>query len=367
MGLLPKRKKKRQELHDEGDAAAFWGEQAVEEEQRLATEDSLKAARKAKWWRRGIITIVFVLFPATLLALLNVFTILTSKEEEADGYDLAAPGRVEATIAMQSWLTQTPAPLPGAKLITWDGAKAVDYPQDEKHPAFTEATRETVWEHSFTLEVPPTVGVAGKRGTPERLFQAQLLTVSSEAQGHRVFSDPAVLPLPLTQTLPVSLGYWPGVEIKQADGDVVEAINKWAAAYVGSDPAALKLATGDPDKNHVYIPLGGLKAVGVEISRSGVILEGDGLSNEMIAEVELSLDRKEVNERGQQYMSLPATKMDVLVKDWNTGSPTVTAWGAAGAGHLLTAYENAAPATRLQEGTDLTEADPKQVKTVETE
>lgn len=347
MGLLPKRKKKRQEVHGPEDTAAFWGEQAVEEEERIASEDTLRQTRKAKWWRRIIVAIVFVLFPFALFALLGALNALNARQDEAAGFDVNPPGKVEATVAIETWLSQAPAPLPGARLLAWDSAKTVDYPADTNREPPSEDEAETVWEHIFTLEVPAQMGAGGSVKAAERYYQASLLTTYSKALGARVYSDPALLPLPFTETQPPTLGYWPGVEIKSADNDVVEAINKWAAAYAGADPAALKLATGDPDKDHVYIPLGGLKAVGVEVVRSGVLLDGETESNLMVVEIELSLDRKELNERGQPYTSLPATRMDVLVSNWDTGSPTVVAWGTAGAGHLLTPFENAALASRL--------------------
>ena len=352
MGLLPKRKKKHPKVHGPEDTSTFWGEQAVEEEVRIASEDSIRQDRKAKWWRRIILVIVFVLFPFALFALLGALNTLNARNTVASGVDVDAPGKVEATVSVETWLGQTPPPLPGARLLTWDGATIVDYPLDKNKEPESEDVVETVWKHTFTLEVPAQGGDGGTDKYPARFYQASLLITDSKALGARVFSDPALLALPLTESQKPTLGYWPGVETKTADNDVVEAINKWAAAYAGNDPAALKLATGDPDKDHVYIPLGGLKAIGVEVSRAGVLLEGDGLSNKMVVEVELSLDRKELNERGQPYTTLPATKMDVLVENWDTGSPTVVAWGAAGAGHLLTPFENAALASRLDHNAD---------------
>lgn len=330
----------------------LWGEESVREVARRETSEFERAHRKTVWMRRLLFASVFILFPFTALVALAGWT------QEAPSFSastaMSAPGRAEATRAVIEWLDHDPSPLPGAIIQAWDGAEEIEWPlTDSLASQADENDLPVKWNHEFTLAVPAQETDTGMRTSDTRYYLTQVMVEVTKKSGVVVLTKPSIIPVPPSVAEGSGqLGTWPNTVPGTLPQPAVEAIDKWALAYVGPDPVALKLATGDPTVENAYTPLAGVKDVSVQIGQSAFIVSSkdEKTSDLMVATVTLTLDRK----ADDNQTSLPTATLDLLIDQVNSGSPKVVAWGSPGTGHLLTPYENAVNISRLttQEGQD---------------
>ena len=124
---------------------------------------------------------------------------------------------------------------------------------------------------------------------------------------------------------------WPSdLESLPVSDGVRAAVSGWVDALLSGDAAKLRLATGDPDATHVYLPLVGWSVGDVSLG-SGVRLAGD--DDRGAVRVGFDAMRADGVERRMEF--------DVLLVKVSTASPQVVAWGPVGTGVSLVPFENA--------------------------
>ncbi|WP_162802085.1 hypothetical protein [Ornithinimicrobium murale] len=248
--------------------------------------------------------------------------------------EITSPGRFAATQALESWLATVPNPLPGGRLVSWDGATEQDHLDSDVAAGGNIAV---------TLEQFTVVDGAG---TAYRVT-------------YQVGSDPvgggaSVLAGPSLQARPQPVDgiesdgdAWPGIESADAPPAVAQAVQTWADAYISGSPERLHLAIGDTNTDRTYVPISGASHVetsvtagaGIEVDKAAPTDGDEAASAEMIVRAEMRIGWE-----GRDSDPSPAAiQMDLLVLRADTGAPVVVAWGAPGAGPDLTPYENAVP------------------------
>lgn len=124
---------------------------------------------------------------------------------------------------------------------------------------------------------------------------------------------------------------WPSdLESLPVSDGVRAAVSGWVEALLSGDAAKLRLATGDPDATHVYVPLVGWSVGDVSLG-SGVRLAGD--DDRGAVRVGFDAVRADGVERRMEF--------DVLLVKVSTASPQVVAWGPVGTGVSLVPFVNA--------------------------
>lgn len=351
-----------------------------EEVPRIGLPDAELLARRQRWYRRLVWSSV-VLAP---LALLTVIVVAGSSHAKPvaparPALSVTSPGRTVATQALDAWLAQTPSPLPGAVVLSWDGARTIaPAPQPKvKGGAFGGPGGSgtiSLWStevDTFTLVVPapkPTTGAQAKPATATVYKASVAVALDPHGGGGVSMGGPSLIREP---HLPTSEWYtggpWSGIKsTSTVSGSVQQAINGWLSAYTSGSPSALSLATGDTDSSHVYVPLSGVRSATDTVIASaprsapnGPVI-GTGQSSRSAAPataeiVQVALDivwngQAIPTTRPQGQTAAPKTTMDLLVERADTAAPVVVAWGAPGTGPELRPYQNALPPTQVTAG-----------------
>src|SRR5699024_1130015 len=149
---------------------------------------------------------------------------------------------------------------------------------------------------------------------------------------------------------------WPGAMSVSASEAVEQAINQWAKTFVGGEPRDLRLVVGDPVATHSYMPMVGAEFHSSEVTEATVQPEmytPEGQvppdPEQIVVRVELTIlwdEEDELDDRGD-VRELQVISYDVLVDRANTAAPQVVAWGGAGSGPTLEAYQNAVDGREL--------------------
>lgn len=258
-----------------------------------------------------------------------------------------SPGRAAATVAVQKWLRQDPAPLPGASVLSWDGATRVPSP-----PAPAAGS-----SGSGDSSNPGAVG----SGIPEARYETDTFTLVT---GSGAFWDASVevaadsrpgggaAPVTGVSITPVPApaadgwdtdGPWPGAQKSTSvSGAVGSAVQSWATAWTSGNPGTLAQAVQDPSPGHAYLPVSGVATVSPSVLYAAPAPGGQG--REMV-EVSLGItwDGQAAPGPGQQGGT--PTVMDLLVAHAGTPAPVVVAWGPPGSGPSLKPYQNAVDGT----------------------
>lgn len=116
---------------------------------------------------------------------------------------------------------------------------------------------------------------------------------------------------------------------------VVETVRVWATAFAENRSDELRRLTGDPDAG-TYVGLGGFTVQGDPLTPFAV-QSPDGTA--MILRVQVVLVADGANGYGVM------NEYDVLVRRWSTQTPEIVAWGPAGTGGSLVAYQNKVDST----------------------
>lgn len=263
------------------------------------------------------------------LGLVGVLGMVLRPAQDPVAPELFSMERTVATQELTRWLAGTPAPVPGGRLLTvddttdqpWALPKAV---ADQLDATGQSAPRTRVVH--FT--------VADQSG---RLYRCGVQVLVSGSGQATVVGTPSLSPLAVVDVAGGDDTPWPGMPADQVSEAAAKAIQGWAQAYAGGDPAALRLAVGDTDSTHWYEPLAGVSSVDVQ-PVAATHLDGD--PSTQVVRVSLALTWA-----GQKADTAPApTSMDVLVRRADTGAPRVVAWGDPGTGPALLDYANAVPA-----------------------
>ncbi|MDA8317667.1 MAG: hypothetical protein M0010_21260 [Actinomycetota bacterium] len=308
-----------------------WYEDESEEVPNPELPDGRRLARRQRWTRRYVKASVILCPVLTLVALASI----TRSHPSAPGTSLGSPGRTAATIAVDQWLSETPSPLPGASILSYDGAQAIPVPKAHQGDPLTwRAAIET-----FTL-------VSQATSTSPASWDVGVEVAIDRSGGAVAISGPSFLPSGRAQNGSWDAGGpWPGLSsTSSVSGAVQTVINDWLAAYTSGNDAELHLAVGDPDPKHTYVALSGVRRASDTVVAASPI--GNANQDEMIAEVELNLLWNHEHEsppslEGTSGPSGPQTTMDLLIAHASSAAPVVVAWGPPGSGPTLRPYENA--------------------------
>lgn len=318
-------------------AAPVW-EQVLDEPVPSSTVER-SVARRTRRMRMWVWASV-ILLPIALLGDIALVGSRHAATTKGVG-DVSSPGEATAWATVQRWLSETPSPLPGGKILAWEGATPVAVTHLSKRASDAGGA---VWHAEIDK-----FALAGRAG---RIYQVDL-EVAIGANGSAVpVGGPSVEPGPPSITSPASEGPWPGINATPSvPSTVAQAITGWADAYVSGSPSSLHLAVGDPNPADHYQPLSGVSSVTATPTWGARI--GAPSANEMIVQVNLDIVWD-----GQQTVSglsgstgassgtsgsgsAPTTTLDLLVERADSAAPVVVAWGPPGSGPTLTPYANA--------------------------
>lgn len=279
----------------------------------IPAQRSSAAALKVKVW-----TILGLLITCAVLGLLSSVAWLSSKAQGAASAPVAtgngATGGAFAAAAAEDFVAGRAYSVPVASDVGapagaggLEGVQAVVWVNAS---TFTTADGRRYEIHTFALPGDP----------PRRVSVTVELTPTG----------PVLATAPTLQ--PVLVGDGDGLEpfgevTLQASNALGRIVGEWASAYAGDSRQDLFDLTGDR-KNRTYYGLGGMTAADASI----LALEQAQVAGYAAVRVTFTLtDGK---------FSMPVT-YDLLAADWDTASPKIVAWGAAGTGPYLQPFQNA--------------------------
>lgn len=250
--------------------------------------------------------------------------------------EITSPGRFAATQALETWLATVPNPLPGGRIVSWDGAT-----NEGRREAGAAASGELeVTQEHFTV----TDGV----GTSYRVTYQVGTDVTGG--GSTVLAGPALQARPQPASGLVVDQLWPGLRKADITPAIAEAVQTWADAYISGNPDRLHLVVGDTDNNRTYVPIDGASYVVTDAVFAGrtdalpTVSTEDTPAERLVVRVELRIGWE-----GRDSEPSPAAiQMDLMVLRADTGAPQVVAWGAPGDGPQLNPYTNAVPRMNRQ-------------------
>lgn len=344
-------RKKKKQVEDN-----LWGDSSIEQIARQDLDIVARNHSRARVFR----ILIWMGIPAFLMVAAFGISQFTANQNLDSGAEevaaMSAPGRPEATITVEEWLGTDPSPLPGGEILGWEGADLIAWPVDATAPNQQDAESLSYYQHNFILFTSAVINEQGYETSPQRFYNSSVLVALSPTRGVQVLTDPSLTPVAPSVAGFTTLDIWPGTKSANLPVPAEEAVDKWAGAYVGSDPVALRLATGDPNTDSAYTPIGGVKNYEVTVTSSAYLLvpgSDNEVTTNMVATVQIALDRSGT----AKYLStLPAITMDVLITDADSGAPNIVAWGPAGSGHLLVPYQNAVIIERLTVSKELEDA-----------
>ena len=305
----------------------------AEELPNPAMPDGKRLAKRQAWTRRYV-KLSVILCPVVTLA--AVAAITRSKPSGAS-QSPSSPGRVAATIAVDQWLSEHPSPLPGASILSYDGAEAVQAP---KRPKGSQPT--------FRAEVETFTLVSHETSPNPTTWNVGVEVALDPGGGAAALSGPSFLAAGQAQSGTWDQGGpWPGLtSTSSVSGAIQSVVNNWLSAYTSGSNSTLHLAVGDPDARHTYVALSGVHAASDTVTAAAPI--GKASQDEMVVEVELNLLWNGESEpvqnaygQGASGPTGPQTTMDLLVAHASSAAPVVVAWGPPGSGPTLRPYQNA--------------------------
>lgn len=292
-------------------------------------------AKRAKWLRRAVWMCV-VLTPLVLIgALVTLGSPSTAKVTSAPASS-SSQGRGVATMALQSWLAGPPAPLPGGRILSWDGAMADNPPSAAADPNATPVY--PTERDKFTVS-----------DSSGRYYRAEMLVALDPAGGAKVLAGPSLTPVPAARDAGAGDEYqaWGSLQEQNVPDAVVAAVQGWATAYTSGQPSALRLSVGDKDPSHAYLPLPDATGASATLGQGAYLglTQGANTSPTMIvrAAVTVQYGAPMTTAATGDAVQPPAAVFDLLVQGSDTAAPVVVAWGGPGSGPSLTPYGNAIP------------------------
>lgn len=305
-----------------------------------AAPSNQSSISKLKWARRGLFVMAFIATPLTFLIWVNAaLTPTVPVKPPASASSIASnssQGKAPAIAAVTTWLAGIPSPLPGGMLVSWDGFETLPAAPSAKDGSSQYSTE----IHYFTLSTESDDSTLYFRSSVEVLVDPIL--------GAKVAGDPTLLPVAPSNTGSwPSQTTWPGFTSSQPPKSVSDAVDAWATAFTSGKPDALRLAVGDPDPNHSYMPLTGATASQITITDSAGIPLPDpkATAKQMLVRVTLQIAWTVTVDTTQ---NLPTVTYDLLVNEADTASPRVVSWGGAGSAPSLQAYSTSVKNKQIQ-------------------
>jgi len=296
-----------------------------------------KAAGRQKLYRFAVVAVLFVGFPLSAFGNLAMLPkILDSKPAAVSQPGaLTSETKPAAMLAVQNWLAQSPSPLPGGQLLSWDGVDIQAAPEIIVDPNTNQTTeKQGLQLHHIT--------VASATG---QIFNTTIQVAYSKVRGSQVIGLPSLVP-----KAPDDKGTWPGVTswpnltTLSATDPMIQSATAWVKAFTSGNTDTLRLAVGDQDISHSYIPLAQVTATDVQVAAVGYrkdVKAGDSAPKptQVVARVTFAIQ--------WQGQDLGTTKTpsrvsyDILLNRADGGAPVVVAWGGVGTGESLTEFMNA--------------------------
>ena len=302
---------------------------------------------KIKWTRRALYTMAFVATPLTFLiwinGAINPSIPATPKATASSVSTNSSQGKAPAIAAVQIWLAHDPAPLPGGRLVAWDGYETLPAPKAATTATGDKPVTYRTEIHYFTLAT----GAADNT----LYFRSSVEVIVDPILGAKVVGDPTLLPV-----IPSSTSDWPsqvvwdGFISTQPPKAVSDAVEAWATAFTSGKPEALRLAVGDPDPNHSYMPLTGATASGVSVTAAAGIPLADpkAAPKRMLVRVTFQVAWTTPTDPNAAAPVLPIITYDLLVDAADTASPRVVSWGGPGSAPVLKPYSTAIKNTQIK-------------------
>lgn len=323
--------------------------------------DGIRLAKRQRRYRWMVWSTV-VLAPIALFSVVLVAGAKSATTRPAAaiaGSQVSSPGRTAATLELDAWLHQVPSPLPGATVLSWDGATpvaAVPAPQGNNQSAT--AGTAPLWSaeiDSFTLVAPPpsqSSSNSSSNTNTSTVYDAGVEVALNPAGGGAIALGGPSLTVapPAAGNNWQAGGPWPGLTTTATVSQPVQsAIDGWLSAYTSGSSSQLGLAVGDPNLNHGYLPLSGVSSATSSVVAAAQRPNDAELVNLAITIVWSGESTSTTVPNGAN--TSPQTTMDVLVERASTAAPVVVAWGPSGSGPMLTPYQNAVPQSVLGSST----------------
>lgn len=325
--------KKKKRAHEEVSSA--WNAHVVEE----AREDiAQKSANKKRARVRFIVKFVFYswipLVMILVFALLNIVqnTSAPTVGQSSQVSVTEARGKALSQLTVNEWLSSSPSPMPGAYLLSWDSVSDVSAIQEPATPQEAERTPD-MDQHFMTL--------VDRYGS---LYTATVTTQDTPS-GPIVVGGVSVTPQAPRPDASDPAMAWPGVEQAQMTPGIEAAVDLWAGAMFSGDSQLLRQTVGDPDGEHLYIPMSmaevrsaDIEAISVapDVVASGGSGDASTPATSVIARVNVRV--LWAGQESSNDATLTPITYDVRIDRADTATPVVTSWGGGGSGPDLTTY-----------------------------
>ena len=269
MKLFKKRKRK---------DADFWSRPAMVP--TAAGEVAGGHAARARRWRR-LVRANFIAFPVLVLALVMTVTQLITTSvgsRDGDGGDgVPTAVRAEALDAVDDWIGSDNPPLTGARVIGWNGATELAWPDaaEEKDRTYT------VWVAHVLVSTDAAVYDVGVR-------------IDLDGAGASVAGSPSLEMIPPAASTAANGTGWPGTVPVSASDAVTRAVQAWAQAYTSGDRTRLTTVIADPDASHAYLPVSGFTGATATVNGAAYHAYrrgGDPDTSELMVSVTLAVER----------------------------------------------------------------------------
>ncbi|MBG0738699.1 hypothetical protein IV500_04595 [Paeniglutamicibacter antarcticus] len=322
----------------------FWGHDA-EELPRADVESMQLTGKRIKLYKVWVVSSV-VLLPVALLAIISFLPkfLEPTVVPPVQANQLDSPTKAAAMKSVQDWLNKQPSPMPGGRILSWDGADVQAEPKTTTNDKGDVEEIQGLQLNNLTLISP-----SGS------LFTTQVQVAYSPIRGAKVIGDPTLIPrAPDDKQNWPNLKAWPDLVPTSKLDPVEQAANAWAKAFTSGDPDALRLAVGDTNANRSYVPLVQVAATSVSIGDVAARplppeAAKDAKPSQVIARVSFGVTWEGQDMGNSQTPS--RVTYDVLIDKADTAAPQIVAWGGAGTGETLKPYMNAVEGRKITSGT----------------
>ncbi len=308
-----------------------WGEVVSEAPRAKVESERSKTAKQ--FALKVLIWSILLTWPILALSAVKSMVSPPQAPPAPEAPQLTSPGRFAAEQRIKEWLAGDPTPLPGGRIISFDGSTAV----------VSSSIKDLNGQTKVVASGPPNTKVTTENFTladsSGRGFKASVQVATDVIGGSTAISGVSLMPAPA----PLALDYagmspWPGLAIQSNPSSGIQtAVKAWLAAYTGGDDDALRQIVGDTDATHVYRALRDVETATGEARQTAGL---DATGSKALVRVEVALKWKGTAKPEQTKTPVLST-FDLLVDRADSGAPTVVAWGAPGAGPELKAYANA--------------------------
>lgn len=275
--------------------------------------------RRAKETHGNVVRYTLIGIAALLVAILYYQMNPVAGPAAAPGADLDPAGKAQAWSMTEQWLASKPLG-DGARIVSWDGSRAVEY---------TDASK-TLGENVHTFTVATAMG----------WWRVDTTVTDDGALAGYPSAERVSVP---ATAMPGTTGDWTtAISTLNASQTLATLVQKWGTALAGSDSDMLTVVMRDPDPAALYQAQAIGTAASVKIEKAsyldrGKVDKNDRKSDRAALRVTIAIAAR------SQTDSQTSLSYDVLVADPD-GAPAILAWGAPGTGDRLAEYANRLPA-----------------------